>query len=531
MKFDKSWLIIFLLLSAFIIRLFPTDFPKFTTDEARIAARGYTLMKTGKDEFGRNFPLVFNSLEDYQLPVVSYITAIGELIFGKSEFGARIPFILIGTLLVLLTYKIAKSFSQDSFIWYISAFVVAFSPGLIFLSKVPNETEVLTFIFTLLFYLLINKKNLLLVVPVMIISVLTSKQAWFILLPFTFFTVIFYQKSLEKKKKLKLTGIALIIVFLTFVLFLTIPQAKRSLLENNFSLFSSLTIKNGIDKLRGQGIQSGWPQFIDRFLFNKAFFLIVGFLHWLSNISPAVYFGQLDNSGRMNYSFLGAWSKILLIPFSLGLYFLIRKGDQQKKLLLLFFLILTFPSFFVYPNASLEVVLLTLPFMALVIAFGFEQLNKKITTLILFLMITEVIINIYKLTPDYRNTTALRPIWVTGLTNDIHDESKVNKTAVSDDIVFDIVPYIEWLTLFNPIDGYIQVESPYKYRQYKLTNIKIVGSDESFTTCMINDQINPFVSNRDLNKIRQQFEVKIIKTYKDSNDQIIAYQIERACVK
>lgn len=526
----NKYLLIFIILVGFLLRLLPLHFPLFTADEARIAARGYALTRYGTDELGRKYPYIFNSSEDYQLPVVSYITASGELIFGKSEFGARIPFILISTLLVLLTYKIAKSFSQNSFIWYISAFVVAFSPGLIFLSKVPNETAVLTFIFTLLFYLLINKKSLLLVVPVMIISALTSKQAWFILLPFTFFTVIFYQKSLEKKKKLKLAGITVIIVLLTFILFLTIPQAKRSLLENNFSLFSSLTIRNGVDRLRGQGIQSGWPQSIDRFLFNKAVFLIVGFLHWLSNISPAAYFGQLDNSGRMNYSYLGAWSKILLIPFSLGLYFLIRKGDQKKKPLLLYFLILTFSSFFVYPNFSLEAVILTLPFMALVISFGFEQLSKKFTIIVLSLMIIEVVVNIYNLTPDYRNTTALRPTWVTGLTNDIFEKSKVYKTEVSDDIVSDIVSYIEWYTPIVPQAGFLQINSPYKFRQYNLTAIKIIGLDQTFA-CSTKEPTETFVSKQGLNKIRGLFGVNIVKTYKDSNEEDKAYLIEKTCIK
>ena len=530
MKFDKSWLIIPLLLGAFIVRLLPVDFPKFTFDEARVATRGNTLTETGKDELGRQFPFIFNSSQDYQLPVVSYITAIGELIFGKSEFGARIPFIFIGTLLVLLTYKIAKSFSQNYLFWYISAFVVAFSPGLIFLSKEPNETGVLTFIFALLFYLLIYKKNLLFVIPVMIISLLTSKQAWFILLPFTFFTVIFYQKFRSKREKIKLVGFAVIIVLLTFVLFLTIPQAKRSLLENNFSLFSNLTISNGIDKLRGQGIQSGWPPFIDRFLFNKAFYLIVGFLHWLSNIRPAVYFGQFDNSGQVNYSYLGAWAKILFIPFSLGLYFLIRKGDQQKKSLLLFFLILTFPSFFIYPNASLEIVALTLPFMALIISFGLEQLNKKFTIMILLLMITEVVINIYNFTPEYRNTTVSRPTWAARVAHDISEKSKLYQTAFSDYIVFDIVPFLEWYTSINPQLGFLQINFPYKYRQYKLADIKIVGLDESFTTCSKDGHMEIFISKQSLSKIQHKLDINVVKTYQDSNGEDKAYLIENVCI-
>ena len=125
MKMNKVSLVL-LLFFAFLIRLFPLDFPKFTQEEARIAFRGYTLSTSGKDELGRPFPLLFNSLTDYQLPAVSYITASGEILFGKSDFGARIPFILLGVALVWLIYKIAQIFSPRKEFWFLSAAIIAF---------------------------------------------------------------------------------------------------------------------------------------------------------------------------------------------------------------------------------------------------------------------------------------------------------------------------------------------------------------------------------------------------------------------
>ena len=70
-------IIIFL---AFFIRVYNLPFPAFTADEARIAYRGYTLANLGKDEMGRTFPVIFNSLSDYQLPVTSYLAAFGEFL-------------------------------------------------------------------------------------------------------------------------------------------------------------------------------------------------------------------------------------------------------------------------------------------------------------------------------------------------------------------------------------------------------------------------------------------------------------------
>lgn len=530
-------LLFFLLIAAFLIRTYHLSFPAFTSDEARIAYRGYTIITTGRDELGRSFPILFNSLEDYQLPVVSYLTAAGELIFGKSDFGARMPFIISGVFLVWLTFQIAKFFSRSFIFWLTSASVIAFSPPLIFLSKIPNETIVLTFLFALLFYLLVGKKNLLLIIFIMIMSLLTSRQAWLILCPFMIFTLIFYKESFTKNRKFILAGLSGALVLAVFILYLTIPQSKRSMVENNFSLFSSVTISNGINRLRGEGLQQGWPSSVERMLFNKGHFLTTGFLHWLSNISLSAYFGQFDNSGKMSYSYIGALAKVLLIPFYLGLVFLIRGVNRKNKLLLSYFLILTFPAFFIYPNFT-GLLVLTLPFMALVISFGIEQLNKKIGVLILLLTAIEIIANVYFLSPEYKNTTLLRPDWVKELAEDIVQKSRISKASVSDDIVSDIIPFIQWYTPINPQTGFEVVPYPYKFRQYNLGNIKIVGFQEDYRTCGKDEKLEAFVSKRDLDKISKVVPEKldqsvdmISKIYKDSNGEKRVYLTEKVCIK
>lgn len=521
------WVLLIISL-AFFLRIYNLNFPYFTSDEARVAYRGFTLITSGKDEFGRKLPLLFNSLEDYQLPVVSYLTAGGELVFGKSEFGARVPFIIIGTLLVLLTYQIAKFFSAKKNFWFISAFLVGFSPGLIFLSKVPNETIVLTFEFTLLFYLLINVKNQVFVILTMIILVLTSKQAWFILLPFTA-TTLFLSRTNLNKRTVILLGASFIIVLFSFAIFFSTPQATRSFLENNFSLFSDITIKNGVDKLRGQGIKSGWPNYTEKLLFNKAYFLIAGFLKWLSHLTPEVYFGKFDINGILNYSAIGVWMKALLIPTLFGLVYLIKNNDRKFKFILLFILILTFPAFFVYPNSSLNLVLLTVPFMAILITYGLINLNKKIATAILTLMVFELLVNIFYISPEYRKTTITRPNWIKQLTIEVFERSNAHKVAISDDIVSDISTYIEWYAPVSPSLGFQTVNSPYKFRQYQLGATKIIGSHESFKSCGRDELVEIFASKRDLNKLKS-FTVNTVKTYVDSNNKEIVSLVNGACI-
>lgn len=535
----KKIAILLLILITLTVRLFPVDFPKFTTEEARIAHRGYTLARYGTEELGRKFPLIFNSLEDYQLPITSYLTMIGILAFGKTDLGVRIPFILIGTLLVILTFEISKFFTTDSRFRFVSAGIIASSPTLIFLSKTPNEIIVLVFLFTLLFYLLVNNKNLLLIIGTMVLTSLVSKFAWFILLPFILYMLWIIKLKhgrlfIAKQQAHLILGFAILIMLSAFVLFFNIPQSKRSLMENNFSIFSDITIQNGINRLRGQGMQSGWPFFIDRLLFNKLNFLAVGLLHWLSHLNPAIYFGQFDKNGELNYSYLGTWPKILILPAILGLIVILKKPEKKGKLFLLL-LILTYPSILIYPSYSLDLIVLTLPFMAMIITTGIFKLiefNKKIVILVLLFVVLELVLNLYNFYPEYKNTNTTRPGWIKNIAEDVFKSSTNNQTAISDDIVSDIIPFLRWYTPVGDDINSLDIPWPYKYRQYNLSSIKIIASDDKFRTCGLNEKLPLFVSKRDLNKIQHDTQIEPSYKYKDNLDEEKAYQItQKICLE
>lgn len=529
----KHYLLILLFLAAFLVRFLYIDFPDLTPDEARIFYRGYTLAVSGKDELGRAFPLLFNSLEDYQLPLVSYLSAGGEFLFGKNDLGARIPFILIGAAIVPILFKLSKLFNKDVSYPYFVSLAGVFSPALVFLSKVPNEAIVLTFLITLLLYLLLKGKNALFIILIMVLTILTSKSAWFILIPLILSVSYFYLKDITLKKKAYFWGSALLLSILAFTIFLNIPQGKRSFLENNFPLFSEMTIKNGIDRLRGQGLQSGWPGPLERILFNKIMFLVIGALQWLSHLNPSLYFGQLDYKGLFSFSFTGAFSKILVIPFFLGIWSLFKKPGFKSKTLLIIPLALTLPAFFVFPGLSLDLAIVTIPFMSLIIGFGFLEIRKfrKLTLILIFLMVTELFINISTLDVERRNTNSLRAGWIREVTVDIYGQTNLKQSAVSDDIVEEITPYIYWYNSgIMPFIGE-HIPWPYKYRQYNLGNIRIIGSEEKFRPCTPGKDLTVYASLRDLRKIQEKKDLKITKSYTDYLGEEKVFKVENICLE
>lgn len=516
--------VLFLLFLAFFLRILNFSFPAFTADEARIAFRGYEISHNGVDELGRKFPYLFNSLDDYQFPVASQLSALGAGIFGKSEFAARLPFIAIGLILVLLTYKVATKISSEKSFPIVSALVVATSPVLIFVSKVPNEPIVAVTLFLLLFYLLNREKlNLVVILFTMILLIFTAKFSWFILFPFVMYTIFLYENALKLKDKLKLSLISLALVILAFSFFMQIPQGMRSLSENNWSLFSDITTKNGINRIRGQGIESGWPPILEQLLINKLHFLSIGTLHWLSNIQPAVFFSQFSKDGNLDFIGMGAFPKVTIIPALMGSIFLIR---QKRSKLLLYPVIITLPTALIYPQFSPQVVILTLPFIAYIIAFGFLQAKRILGSLIFIFMGLELLINFFFLSPQVKMTNELRPNWIKPIVQDAYRFSNSGQVFISDNLTQDTASFIEWYTSLKPQSSFSDIPYPYKMRQTIFSNVRLVGLSDNFWACDKGKRTRLFLTERDLNKVKNANGDNMVRTYLDNKDKVAVYLLE-----
>src|SRR3990167_11149876 len=75
--------------------------PALNSDEVAIGYNAYSILKTGKDEYGIRYPLTFRSFDDYKMPVDVYMIAGSMQLFGPMDFSVRFPSALFGTLTVL----------------------------------------------------------------------------------------------------------------------------------------------------------------------------------------------------------------------------------------------------------------------------------------------------------------------------------------------------------------------------------------------------------------------------------------------
>ena len=162
----QSGLVFLIFLLAFSLRLWQIDKnPTFISDEASIGYNAYSILKTGKDEWGQFLPLAFKSFGEYKLPFYIYSVVPSVAIFGLNEFATRLPSALFGSLTVLLLFFLVKMiFSKTKLlISFLASFLLAISPWHIQVSRMALEANLGLFLTVLaaLFLLKAKQKTLL----------------------------------------------------------------------------------------------------------------------------------------------------------------------------------------------------------------------------------------------------------------------------------------------------------------------------------------------------------------------------------
>ncbi len=146
-KVLNNKLLIVIIFFAFILRIvslssFPTG---FTQDEAALGYDAYSLLETGKDQWGEAFPLSFRSFGDFKMPLYTYLAAPSVHIFGLNVFAVRLPNALFGTLTVLATFLMVYELTKRKNFALISSLFMAISPWATSLSRGAFEANLTAF--------------------------------------------------------------------------------------------------------------------------------------------------------------------------------------------------------------------------------------------------------------------------------------------------------------------------------------------------------------------------------------------------
>ncbi|KKT76328.1 MAG: hypothetical protein UW69_C0001G0024 [Microgenomates group bacterium GW2011_GWA2_44_7] len=157
----KRTVIILILILGSLVRLLnlSTLPPSLNWDEVSHGYNAFSILKTGRDEWGMGYPLLFRAYGDYKLPTYIYITAVAEKILGLTPLAVRLTSALAGIGSILILYLIViKLFPNNWSIAWLSALLLAVSPWSVFISRVALEGNLAYFFCLLGLFLLLKQR-------------------------------------------------------------------------------------------------------------------------------------------------------------------------------------------------------------------------------------------------------------------------------------------------------------------------------------------------------------------------------------
>ena len=342
-RFEK-WILLAILVLAIGLRLpYVSDIPSgFHADEAAYGYNAYSVLKTGRDEYGRFLPLIFESFGDSKAAVYSYLTIPWIAIFGLTEFAVRFPSVIFGVIFVLLTYLLVFRFSWDKRLSTITALLAAVSPLGIELSRVQSDPLVCIVFFYLALYLWVmwleKRKGIYIVfmLATIFLSFLTYTVTRLFAIPFFVLFAYMFWKTYNAQAKRMFVVVNLIV--LGAIIFLSVGFAGGRFSQIN--VFSSRDVQLILDEeIREDGV-AGKSSIEARIVHNKpiayARYMLTNFSSYLS--SDFLFF-QSEQPRREQIPHMGV---LLLIecPFLLiGIYQAFKKKLRYGVLSVVWFLL------------------------------------------------------------------------------------------------------------------------------------------------------------------------------------------------
>lgn len=375
---SKKVVFIFLviLIAASFFRLYRiTDIPPgVNRDEASIGYTAYSILHTGKDEYGKVLPLSFQSFGDWKLPLYIYTVVPFVSIFGLFELAVRLPSAIFGILSVGLTFYLVRILFKNNILVFIAMFLAAISPWSVHLSRVESESNMavfLTILGTILFLKSLNEKNWL-IIPSFICFALTyfTYAGNHIFTTLLVIGILFLYKTKIPRTKFTMIGLILFIFLSGFIFSHTLFGADKTKLSG-ISIFgdpSAIHAKIEIPRNEHEQPQS----FFARITHNKIVFAGEKIAqNYLNSFSPLFLFIKGGENNAHNISNFGNMYLVEAPFLFLGLiYLIVLKKGREKKLILWWFFIAAIPASITKDAPHTNRMFAIFPILQLVTAFG-----------------------------------------------------------------------------------------------------------------------------------------------------------------
>lgn len=379
-KFTLFFLLILLLVSL-ILRFYKLGVVPngLSTDEADLGYNAYSIIQTGKDVYGRNFPLFFQSLDDYKPGLVFYTTIPAVAFFGLNDFSIRLAPAIFGSLLpIIIFFLTRKIYPKSKSYAFIAATIFAFSPAIIGLSRAMVWYIEVLFLYSLaflLFFLSLKKRRLLPITAIVLALTVYVYYAAIIYLPIIITLLTFlWKKQLFKYPKIGLLSISILTLSILPAVIKYADPITRTRLNRISALTPDITLPLSIRQMN-QDNQEGFP--LASLVHNRRFVYVLEALdNYFDYFNLDYLFINAKGIRYLYTNYVGLFYLIELPFFLYGLYLLVRRSQKTDILLLGLLLIAPIPAMITlgspFPHRAV-LLMLTVPIVSAVGINSFLQ--------------------------------------------------------------------------------------------------------------------------------------------------------------
>lgn len=337
---------------AFLLRVVKlSEYPVgLYSDEAVFGYNAYLLLHTGRDEFGRLWPMSLESFGDWKPPMQAWLAIPVIKIFGLNEFAVRLPSAILGTATILVIYLLAKELLfkksthnalRTTYVPLSAALLLAINPWHIFMSRIAMLVAVEIFFMSLgVLGLLkgLTRPRWWVVSAAAFAGAIYSYYGSRVTVPLIVaaFTLVYFRKISRAWRALffpLLIGGLLILplVYSSFLDSRVLTGRARTT-----SIFFNDNVRLMLWEARTQAGVKNIPPLVTRFFDNKLYYYARDIaVRYLSHFSPGFLFFRGDSHPPFKLAGLGYLHTVELPMFLLGLW-LIR--NERRSFLLLYLL-------------------------------------------------------------------------------------------------------------------------------------------------------------------------------------------------
>lgn len=354
-SFLRHRFLVFIIFFASVLRfILPGTPPSLNWDEISHGYNAYSILTTGKDEWGKFMPIIFRAYGDYKLPLYIYLTAASEFLFGLTTLAVRLPSIMAGIGTVIFTYFLIlellsrkqKEKSEYNYSWLATAgaLLVAIEPWSFFLSRAAFEANLALFFFVSGIYYFLkfvnsnNSKSYLLYSSLLLGLTVWTYNSYRIFTPLMVLTLCFiYKKDLFEIYKYQKSLVFYTSLLLSLFLIPMFIQLRSPVGQARYSWVGILDQGsiNKINEARGAGCS--------RLICNKYTYMTREFQeNYFSHFSPSFLFLKGGSQHQFSVPDHGLLYLVNLPLIIFGIIFLTKTKliPIKSKLLILAWVVL-----------------------------------------------------------------------------------------------------------------------------------------------------------------------------------------------